>query len=327
MATPFDSISLKIASPDEIKALAKRTCCKRRSSTVNPGEPFSCPEMHTCNCGEVKKAETINYRSFRPELEGLFCEAIFGPSKDWECNCGKYKRIKHKGVICDRCGVEVTRQHVRRERMGYIQLASPVSHIWFFKGAPSRIGAFCDFSARQIENILYFDAFLVTEADEELQAQGILKPNQLISEAEFDTYKVQYRGRFKAGAGGEILAKHLASLDLEAECEQLAKELEETRSHQKKVKLAKQLRMREDFLRSGQRPEWMIIDVLPVIPPDLRPLVTLDGGRFATSDLNDLYRRLIHRNNRLAKLIQMRSPEVILRNEKRMLQEAVDRIL
>ena len=324
MATPFDSISLKIASPDEIKALAKRTCCKRRSSTVNPGEPFSCPEMHTCNCGEVKKAETINYRSFRPELEGLFCEAIFGPSKDWECNCGKYKRIKHKGVICDRCGVEVTRQHVRRERMGYIQLASPVSHIWFFKGAPSRIGAFCDFSARQIENILYFDAFLVTEADEELQAQGILKPNQLISEAEFDTYKVQYRGRFKAGAGGEILAKHLASLDLEAECEQLAKELEETRSHQKKVKLAKQLRMREDFLRSGQRPEWMIIDVLPVIPPDLRPLVTLDGGRFATSDLNDLYRRLIHRNNRLAKLIQMRSPEVILRNEKRMLQEAVD---
>lgn len=324
MATPFDSISLKIASPDEIKALAKRTCCKRRSSTVNPGEPFSCPEMHTCNCGEVKKAETINYRSFRPELEGLFCEAIFGPSKDWECNCGKYKRIKHKGVICDRCGVEVTRQHVRRERMGYIQLASPVSHIWFFKGAPSRIGAFCDFSARQIENILYFDAFLVTEADEELQAQGILKPNQLISEAEFDTYKVQYRGRFKAGAGGEILAKHLASLDLEAECEQLAKELDETRSHQKKVKLAKQLRMREDFLRSGQRPEWMIIDVLPVIPPDLRPLVTLDGGRFATSDLNDLYRRLIHRNNRLAKLIQMRSPEVILRNEKRMLQEAVD---
>ena len=324
MATPFDSISLKIASPDEIKALAKRTCCKRRSSTVNPGEPFSCPEMHTCNCGEVKKAETINYRSFRPELEGLFCEAIFGPSKDWECNCGKYKRIKHKGVICDRCGVEVTRQHVRRERMGYIQLASPVSHIWFFKGAPSRIGAFCDFSARQIENILYFDAFLVTEADDELQAQGILKPNQLISEAEFDTYKVQYRGRFKAGAGGEILAKHLASLDLEAECEQLAKELEETRSHQKKVKLAKQLRMREDFLRSGQRPEWMIIDVLPVIPPDLRPLVTLDGGRFATSDLNDLYRRLIHRNNRLAKLIQMRSPEVILRNEKRMLQEAVD---
>ena len=324
MATPFDSISLKIASPKEIKELAKRTCCKRRSSTVAPGEPFVCPEMHTCNCGEVKKAETINYRSFRPELEGLFCEAIFGPSKDWECNCGKYKRIKYKGVICDRCGVEVTRQHVRRERMGYIQLASPVSHIWFFKGVPSRIGAFCDFSARQIENILYFDAFMVTEADEELQAQGILKPNQLISEAEFDTYKRQYRGRFKAGAGGEILAKHLANLDLEAEREKLAKEFEETRSHQKKVKLAKQLRLMEDFMSSGQRPEWMILDVLPVIPPDLRPLVTLDGGRFATSDLNDLYRRLIHRNNRLAKLIKMRSPEVILRNEKRMLQEAVD---
>ena len=324
MATPFDSISLKIASPKEIKELAKRTCCKRRSSTVAPGEPFVCPEMHTCNCGEVKKAETINYRSFRPELEGLFCEAIFGPSKDWECNCGKYKRIKYKGVICDRCGVEVTRQHVRRERMGYIQLAAPVSHIWFFKGVPSRIGAFCDFSARQIENILYFDAFMVTEADEELQAQGILKPNQLISEAEFDTYKREYRGRFKAGAGGEILAKHLASLDLEAEREKLAKEFEETRSHQKKVKLAKQLRLMEDFMSSGQRPEWMILDVLPVIPPDLRPLVTLDGGRFATSDLNDLYRRLIHRNNRLAKLIKMRSPEVILRNEKRMLQEAVD---
>lgn len=324
MATPFDSISLKIASPKEIKELAKRTCCKRRSSTVAPGEPFVCPEMHTCNCGEVKKAETINYRSFRPELEGLFCEAIFGPSKDWECNCGKYKRIKYKGVICDRCGVEVTRQHVRRERMGYIQLAAPVSHIWFFKGVPSRIGAFCDFSARQIENILYFDAFMVTEADEELQTQGILKPNQLISEAEFDTYKRQYRGRFKAGAGGEILAKHLANLDLEAEREKLAKEFEETRSHQKKVKLGKQLRLMEDFISSGQRPEWMILDVLPVIPPDLRPLVTLDGGRFATSDLNDLYRRLIHRNNRLAKLIKMRSPEVILRNEKRMLQEAVD---
>ena len=324
MATPFDSISLKIASPEEIKALAKRTCCKRRSSTVGPDEPFSCPEMHTCNCGEVKKAETINYRSFRPELEGLFCEAIFGPSKDWECNCGKYKRIKHKGVICDRCGVEVTRQHVRRERMGYIQLASPVSHIWFFKGVPSRLGAFCELSARQIENVLYFDAFIVTEADEELQEQGIMKPNQLISEAEFDRYKREYRGRFKAGAGGQILAKHLASLDLEAECAKLVDELAETRSHQKKVKLTKQLRLMEDFIRSGQRPEWMILDVLPVIPPDLRPLVTLDGGRFATSDLNDLYRRLIHRNNRLAKLIKMRSPEVILRNEKRMLQEAVD---
>ena len=324
MATPFDSISLKIASPEEIKALAKRTCCKRRSSTVGPDEPFSCPEMHTCNCGEVKKAETINYRSFRPELEGLFCEAIFGPSKDWECNCGKYKRIKHKGVICDRCGVEVTRQHVRRERMGYIQLASPVSHIWFFKGVPSRIGAFCELSARQIENILYFDAFMVTEADEELQEQGIMKPNQLISEAEFDIYKREYRGRFKAGAGGQILAKRLASLDLEAECAKLVDELAKTRSHQKKVKLTKQLRLMEDFISSGQRPEWMILDVLPVIPPDLRPLVTLDGGRFATSDLNDLYRRLIHRNNRLAKLIKMRSPEVILRNEKRMLQEAVD---
>ena len=324
MATPFDSISLKIASPEEIKELAKRTCCKRRSSTVGHGEPFICPEMHTCNCGEVKKAETINYRSFRPELEGLFCEAIFGPSKDWECNCGKYKRIKHKGVICDRCGVEVTRQHVRRERMGYIQLASPVSHIWFFKGVPSRIGAFCELSARQIENILYFDAFMVTEADEELQEQGIMKPNQLISEAEFDRYKREYRGRFKAGAGGQILAKRLASLDLEAECAKIVKELEETRSHQKKVKLTKQLRLMEDFISSGQRPEWMILDVLPVIPPDLRPLVTLDGGRFATSDLNDLYRRLIHRNNRLAKLIKMRSPEVILRNEKRMLQEAVD---
>lgn len=324
MASPFDSISIKIAYPEEIKALAKRTCCKRRSSTVAPDEPFTCPEMHTCNCGEVKKAETINYRSFRPEPEGLFCEAIFGPSKDWECNCGKYKRIKHKGVICDRCGVEVTRQYVRRERMGYIQLASPVSHIWFFKGVPSRIGAFCELSTRQIERVLYFEAFIVTEVDEELQKQGILKPKQLLTEREFDTLKTQYRRQFKAGAGAEVIAEQLASIDLEAERDKLNKELEATRSHQKKVKLAKQIKLMEDFIASGQRPEWMILDVLPVIPPDLRPLVTLDGGRFATSDLNDLYRRLIHRNNRLAKLIQIRSPEIILRNEKRMLQEAVD---
>ena len=324
MASPFDSISIKIAYPEEIKALAKRTCCKRRSSTVAPDEPFTCPEMHTCNCGEVKKAETINYRSFRPEPEGLFCEAIFGPAKDWECNCGKYKRIKHKGVICDRCGVEVTRQHVRRERMGYIQLASPVSHIWFFKGVPSRIGAFCELSTRQIERVLYFEAFIVTEVDEELQKQGILKPKQLLTEREFDTLKTQYRRQFKAGAGAEVIAEQLASIDLEAERDKLNKELEATRSHQKKVKLAKQIKLMEDFIASGQRPEWMILDVLPVIPPDLRPLVTLDGGRFATSDLNDLYRRLIHRNNRLAKLIQIRSPEIILRNEKRMLQEAVD---
>ena len=321
MNTAFDSISIKIASPEQIKDSAKQTSCKRRNPADAADGPFICPEKGTCNCGEVKKAETINYRSFRPEPEGLFCEAIFGPQKDWECNCGKYKRIKHKGVICDRCGVEVTQQRVRRERLGYIQLAAPVSHIWYFKGIPSRIGTFCELSSRQVELVLYFDAFIVVEVTD---PDCPLEPRQVLTEIEYLEYSSKYRGGFRAGTGAEVIREILSGIDLEEEIKRLTQILEETTSQQKKLKVAKQLKQIAEFAEVGQRPEWMILDVIPVIPPDLRPLVPLEGGRFATSDLNDLYRRVINRNNRLRKLIQLRSPEVILRNEKRMLQEAVD---
>ncbi len=321
MNTAFDSISIKIASPEQIKDSAKQTSCRRRTPSDAADGPFICPEKGTCNCGEVKKAETINYRSFRPEPEGLFCEAIFGPQKDWECNCGKYKRIKHKGVICDRCGVEITQQRVRRERLGYIQLAAPVSHIWYFKGIPSRIGTFCELSSRQVELVLYFDAFIVVEVTD---PECPLEPRQVLTEIEYLEYSNKYRGGFRAGTGAEVIREILSNIDLETEKERLTQMLEETTSHQKKLKVAKQLKQIAEFVEVGQRPEWMILDVIPVIPPDLRPLVPLEGGRFATSDLNDLYRRVINRNNRLRKLIQLRSPEVILRNEKRMLQEAVD---
>ena len=321
MNTAFDSISIKIASPEQIKDSAKQTSCRRRTPSDTAEGPFICPEKGTCNCGEVKKAETINYRSFRPEPEGLFCEAIFGPQKDWECNCGKYKRIKHKGVICDRCGVEITQQRVRRERLGYIQLAAPVSHIWYFKGIPSRIGTFCELSSRQVELVLYFDAFIVVEVTD---PECPLEPRQVLTEIEYLEYSNKYRGGFRAGTGAEVIREILSNIDLEEEKKRLTQMLEETTSHQKKLKVAKQLKQIAEFVEVGQRPEWMILDVIPVIPPDLRPLVPLEGGRFATSDLNDLYRRVINRNNRLRKLIQLRSPEVILRNEKRMLQEAVD---
>ena len=321
MNTAFDSISIKIASPEQIKDSAKQSSCRRRNPADAADGPFICPEKGTCNCGEVKKAETINYRSFRPEPEGLFCEAIFGPQKDWECNCGKYKRIKHKGVICDRCGVEITQQRVRRERLGYIQLAAPVSHIWYFKGIPSRIGTFCELSSRQVELVLYFDAFIVVEVTD---PECPLEPRQVLTEIEYLEYNSKYRGGFRAGTGAEVIREILSGIDLEEEKKRLTEMLEETTSHQKKLKVAKQLKQIAEFAEVGQRPEWMILDVIPVIPPDLRPLVPLEGGRFATSDLNDLYRRVINRNNRLRKLIQLRSPEVILRNEKRMLQEAVD---
>ena len=321
MNTAFDSISIKIASPEQIKDSAKQSSCRRRNPGNTAEGPFICPEKGTCNCGEVKKAETINYRSFRPEPEGLFCEAIFGPQKDWECNCGKYKRIKHKGVICDRCGVEITQQRVRRERLGYIQLAAPVSHIWYFKGIPSRIGTFCELSSRQVELVLYFDAFIVVEVTD---PECPLEPRQVLTEIEYLEYSSKYRGGFRAGTGAEVIREILSGIDLEEEKKRLTEMLEETTSHQKKLKVAKQLKQIAEFAEVGQRPEWMILDVIPVIPPDLRPLVPLEGGRFATSDLNDLYRRVINRNNRLRKLIQLRSPEVILRNEKRMLQEAVD---
>ncbi len=321
MNTAFDSISIKIASPDQIKDESKQTSCKRRNPAQGADEPFICPEKGTCSCGEVKKAETINYRSFRPEPDGLFCEAIFGPQKDWECNCGKYKRIKHKGMICDRCGVEITQQRVRRDRLGYIQLAAPVSHIWYFKGIPSRIGTFCELSSRDVERVLYFEGFIVVEVTD---PECPLERGQVLTEIEYIDHSNKYWGGFRAGTGAEVIRELLSDIDLEAEIEKLTTELNETTSHQKKLKIAKQLKQMADFAEIGQRPEWMILDVIPVIPPDLRPLVPLEGGRFATSDLNDLYRRVINRNNRLRKLIQLRSPEVILRNEKRMLQEAVD---
>ncbi len=321
MNTTFDSISIKIASPDQIKDESKQTSCKRRNPAQAADGPFICPEKGTCSCGEVKKAETINYRSFRPEPEGLFCEAIFGPQKDWECNCGKYKRIKHKGMICDRCGVEITQQRVRRDRLGYIQLAAPVSHIWYFKGIPSRIGTFCELSSRDVERVLYFEGFIVVEVTD---PDCPLERGQVLTEIEYIEHSNKYWGGFRAGTGAEVIRELLSDIDLEAEIEKLTAELEATTSHQKKLKIAKQLKQIADFAEIGQRPEWMILDVIPVIPPDLRPLVPLEGGRFATSDLNDLYRRVINRNNRLRKLIQLRSPEVILRNEKRMLQEAVD---
>ena len=321
MNTAFDSISIKIASPDQIKDSAKQTSCKRRNASEPTEGPFICPEKGTCSCGEVKKAETINYRSFRPEPEGLFCEAIFGPQKDWECNCGKYKRIKHKGMICDRCGVEITQQRVRRDRLGYIQLAAPVSHIWYFKGLPSRIGVFCGLSSRDVERVLYFEGFIVVEVTD---PECPLEVGQVLTEVEYVEHSNKHWGGFRAGTGAEVIRELLSGIDLEEKVKELTEELAETTSHQKKLKVAKQLKQMADFAEAEQRPEWMILDVIPVIPPDLRPLVPLEGGRFATSDLNDLYRRVINRNNRLRKLIQLRSPEVILRNEKRMLQEAVD---
>ena len=321
MNTAFDSISIKIASPDQIKDSAKQTSCKRRTPAEATDGPFICPEKGTCSCGEVKKAETINYRSFRPEPEGLFCEAIFGPQKDWECNCGKYKRIKHKGMICDRCGVEITQQRVRRDRLGYIQLAAPVSHIWYFKGLPSRIGVFCGLSSRDVERVLYFEGFIVVEVTD---PDCPLEVGQVLTEVEYVEHSNKHWGGFRAGTGAEVIREIRSDIDLEEKIEALTQELAETTSNQKKLKVAKQLKQMADFAEAEQRPEWMILDVIPVIPPDLRPLVPLEGGRFATSDLNDLYRRVINRNNRLRKLIQLRSPEVILRNEKRMLQEAVD---
>ena len=322
MNTAFDSISIKIASPEQIKDAAKQTSCKYRKPADATDGTFNCPEKGTCNCGEVKKAETINYRSFRPEPEGLFCEAIFGPQKDWECNCGKYKRIKHKGVICDRCGVEITQQRVRRDRLGYIQLAAPVSHIWYFKGLPSRIGIFCGgLSSRDAERVLYFEGFIVVEVTD---PECPLEVGQVLTEVEYVENSNKYWGQFRAGTGAEVIREILSNIDLQEKIKELTEELEETTSQQKRLKISKQLKQMSDFAEAEQRPEWMILDVVPVIPPDLRPLVPLEGGRFATSDLNDLYRRVINRNNRLRKLIQLRSPEVILRNEKRMLQEAVD---
>ena len=280
------------------------------------------PEMiREWSYGEVKKPETINYRTLKPERDGLFCERIFGPTKDWECHCGKYKKIRYKGKICDRCGVEVTRAKVRRERMGHIDLATPVSHIWYFKGIPSRMGLLLDISPRILEKVLYFAAYIVTDPGE-----TPLMKNQILSEKEYRDYREKYEDDFRAGMGAEAVKELLAQIDLEALSAQLHAELKTTFG-QKKARVVKRLEVVDAFRLSGNKPEWMVIDVLPVIPPEIRPMVQLDGGRFATSDLNDLYRRVINRNNRLKRLMELNAPDIIVRNEKRMLQEAVDALI
>ena len=272
--------------------------------------------------GEVKKPETINYRTLKPEKDGLFCERIFGPTKDWECNCGKYKRVRYKGIVCDRCGVEVTKSKVRRERMGHIELAAPVAHIWYFKGIPSRIALMLDISPRNLEKVVYFASYIVTDKGN----TGLIKA-QVLSEKEFHEAEEKYgKGSFKAEMGAEALYKLLAEIDLDKLAEKLKKELVKA-SEQKRAKLVKRLDTVESFRLSNNRPEWMIMHVVPVIPPELRPMVQLDGGRFATSDLNDLYRRVINRNNRLKRLLELGAPEIIVRNEKRMLQESVDALI
>ena len=272
--------------------------------------------------GEVKKPETINYRTLKPERDGLFCERIFGPTKDWECHCGKYKRVRYKGIVCDRCGVEVTKSKVRRERMGHIELAAPVAHIWYFKGIPSRVALILDISPRNLEKVIYFASYIVTDKG----TSGLMK-TQVLTEKEYHEAEEKYgKGSFKAEMGAEALEKLLKEVDLDSLAEKLKKELVNA-SEQKKAKLIKRLDTVESFRLSHNRPEWMIMNVVPVIPPELRPMVQLDGGRFATSDLNDLYRRVINRNNRLKRLLELGAPEIIVRNEKRMLQESVDALI
>ena len=290
----FESIKIGLASPEAIRSWSY---------------------------GEVKKPETINYRTLKPERDGLFCERIFGPTKDWECYCGKYKRIRFKGKICERCGVEVTRAKVRRERMGHIELAAPVSHIWYFKGTSSRMGLLLNLSPRVLEKVLYFASYIVIDP-----GNTKLKKYALLSEREYNEYREAYEDEFDAGMGAEAVKKLLQQLDIEALSVEIKEELEKA-TGQKKAKLLKRLDVVEAFRQSGNKPEWMILDVLPVIPPDIRPMVQLDGGRFATSDLNDLYRRVINRNNRLKKLLELDAPDIIVRNEKRMLQEAVDALI
>lgn len=290
----FEFMKIGLASPDKIRSWSR---------------------------GEVKKPETINYRTLKPEKEGLFCEKIFGPTKDWECHCGKYKRVRYKGVVCDRCGVEVTRAKVRRERMGHIELAAPVSHIWYFKGIPSRMGLALDMSPRSLEEIIYFASYVVTDPGE-----TPLEKKQLLSEKEYRSYREKYGYGFQAGMGAEAVKKLLQDLDIDKELEFLKEELR-TAQGQRRNRAIKRLEVIEAFKSSGNEPEWMILDVLPVIPPELRPMVQLDGGRFATSDLNDLYRRVINRNNRLKRLLDLGAPDIIVQNEKRMLQEAVDALI
>ena len=278
--------------------------------------------MRSWSYGEVKKPETINYRTFKPERDGLFCAKIFGPVKDYECLCGKYKRLKHRGVVCEKCGVEVTLSKVRRERMGHIELAAPVAHIWFLRSLPSRIGLMMDMTLRQIEKVLYFEAFIVID--------GGLTPYEtgtLLNEEMYNQAIEEYGNEIKLGMGAEAIKELLKSIDLEREYEDLTEEIKLTKSQAKNKRNIKRLKLIESFINSGNKPEWMILDVLPILPPDLRPLVPLEGGRFATSDLNDLYRRVINRNNRLKRLLELKAPDIIVRNEKRMLQESVDALL
>ncbi|MDT9027691.1 DNA-directed RNA polymerase subunit beta' [Rossellomorea yichunensis] len=278
-------------------------------------------KIRSWSFGEVKKPETINYRTLKPEKDGLFCERIFGPTKDWECHCGKYKRVRYKGVVCDRCGVEVTKAKVRRERMGHIELAAPVSHIWYFKGIPSRMGLVLDMSPRALEEVIYFASYVVTEPGD-----TALERKQLLSEKEYRAYREKYGVKFQAAMGAEAIKKLLQDIDLDKEADFLKEELK-TAQGQRRTRAIKRLEVVESFRNSGNDPDWMILDVLPVIPPELRPMVQLDGGRFATSDLNDLYRRVINRNNRLKRLLDLGAPSIIVQNEKRMLQEAVDALI
>ena len=313
----FDAIKIGLASPEKIR---------------------------DWSYGEVLKPETINYRTLKPERDGLFCEKIFGPSKDWECHCGKYKKIRYKGVVCDRCGVEVTKSNVRRERMGHIELAAPVSHIWYFKGIPSRMGLILDLSPKTLEKVLYFASYVVLSVDEKLCSANMQEVvanenddsapaipsipayKQVLSEKEYQDAKRYYRDGFKVGMGAEAIQQLLRDIDLEGEAEELKAALVDA-TGQKRARIVKRLEVVEAFRESGNKPEWMIMDAIPVIPPDLRPMVQLDGGRFATSDLNDLYRRIINRNNRLKRLLELGAPDIIVRNEKRMLQEAVDALI
>ncbi len=269
--------------------------------------------------GEVKKPETINYRTFKPERDGLFCAKIFGPTKDYECNCGKYKRMKHRGIVCEKCGVEVIPSKVRRERLGHIDLACPVAHIWFLKSLPSRISTLLDMTLKEVEKILYFEAYMVLDKGDTPLITG-----QLLTEEKYREMMEEFPGQFTAGMGAEAIREVLSAVRLDELAEQLRSEMKEAASEARRKKVAKRLKVVEAFRESGNRPEWMILETVPVLPPELRPLVPLDGGRFATSDLNDLYRRVINRNNRLKRLLELRAPEVIIRNEKRMLQEAVD---
>src|SRR5271170_919336 len=298
MANPvadFDAIRISLASPEKIRSWSH---------------------------GEVTKPETINYRTFKPERDGLFCARIFGPVTDWECLCGKYKRMKHRGVICDKCGVEVTLSRVRRERLGHIELASPCSHVWFFKGLPSRIGYLLDITLRELERVLYFEAFVIVDPGEVAE----LSRGEVINDERKRALDQEFPGKFVAMMGAEGIKELLRKIDIEGLSLEIRERMKTEASQQKKVKHTKRLRVTESFRKSGNKPNWMILDVIPVIPPELRPLVPLDGGRFATSDLNDLYRRVINRNNRLKKLIELHAPDVIVRNEKRMLQEAVDEL-